>query len=151
MSQRHNLRKRTPPSERFWPKVDKTPGQGPKGTCWVWKGAVAGEYGRFWDGERLVQAHHFAHEEKHGKLPGGVWLDHVECDFKLCIHPDHTQHSNVQLNTRRYYENMTHCKRGHEYTVENTRVWRGTRGCKICISMNGTAHKAGQLMRQMYK
>ena len=29
---------------------------------------------------------------------------------------------------------MTHCRRGHEYTPENTRIYNGCRRCKTCFA-----------------
>jgi hypothetical protein len=31
--------------------------------------------------------------------------------------------------------NKTHCKRGHEFTPENTRLWSGKRICRLCCAL----------------
>jgi hypothetical protein len=82
-------------SERFWGKVDKSPGQGPKGDCWVWKGnCLPRGYGQFhWKdagsarwGKRL--AHRVCWFLVHGELPDDLKVLH-KCDNPPCVNPDH--------------------------------------------------------------
>lgn len=78
-------------SDRFWKKVRKEPNG-----CWIWTGSKArGGYGKFWDGERTVMAHHRAYEYARGPLPYGLVLTrpgmHEEpptCS-NACVNPDH--------------------------------------------------------------
>src|SRR5436190_8980247 len=61
------------------------------------------------------------------------------CRFRECWNPEHLEKGNPSKNTldsvRDGTHNMarkTHCKRGHEFTSENTYVINGMRSCRIC-------------------
>lgn len=76
-------------AERFWSRVDRTPGLGPKGECWLWTGAHTGAgYGNIkWKG-RNIQAQRVAWLLTHGSLPEGLEVCH-SCDNPPCVRPDH--------------------------------------------------------------
>lgn len=74
---------------RFWAKVDKTPGYGPNGVCWVWTGAThANGYGNFRATPHKpgnVSAHIVAWFLKTGEWPeDGLFVLHA-CDVKRCV------------------------------------------------------------------
>jgi hypothetical protein len=78
--------------ELFWKKVDKTPGQGPRGNCWLWIGAKNSDgYGNLgWRHEgqnRPLAAHRVAYWIEHGKQPDGFVMH--ACDVPSCVNPDH--------------------------------------------------------------
>src|SRR4029077_1044099 len=76
------------PEVRFWQKVDKTPGFGPNGNCWLWTANKRPNgYGRFWDGQKHTGAHQFAFRLKSGK-ESKQFVCHT-CDFKPCVRFDH--------------------------------------------------------------
>lgn len=124
--------------ERFWLKVNKN-GPIPKhrpdlGSCWVWTGATANKYGRFWDGEKLIQAHHFLL----GEIPNGLEPDHL-CLNTLCVRDSHLEIVNRQVNMLRgnspsaVNARKVACPLGHEYTAENTYIaGGGKRYCRRC-------------------
>ena len=70
--------------ERFWSKVDKTPG------CWYWtRGKNANGYGSFSvSGGSAVAAHRYAWEEFNGRIPDGLVVDH-RCQNRSCVNPEH--------------------------------------------------------------
>jgi hypothetical protein len=147
---------RIPPSERFWPKVEKS---GPvpeiagwaRGCCWTWTGggnvSNGGRYGQFMLSCVLrhpptprvtVKAHRFAWEERNGPLPTGLHLDHL-CRNTLCVNPDHLEMVTPRENNLRSnnmagrHSRLTHCKNGHEYSPSNTAMFRGKwRRCMTC-------------------
>jgi hypothetical protein len=77
--------------ERFWTKVDKTPGLGPNGDCWEWRGATIRGYGNIgWSIDGKTQtflAHRVAWFVVTGKQPGEVMCH--KCDNPLCVRPEH--------------------------------------------------------------
>jgi len=79
-------------AERFWSKVDKTPGYGPWGDCWVWTAQKSSlGYGRIsgpgHDGRPLV-ASRVAWELEHGPLPAEEKVLH-RCDYPPCVRIHH--------------------------------------------------------------
>lgn len=125
--------------ERFMDKFVPEPNSG----CWLWTGALYTQgYGSFWDGAKSVRAHRFAYEYFVGPIPDGLMTDHL-CRVRCCINPKHLELVTPRENTLRgisfaaVNSKLTHCKRGHELTKENTRiypvggVWRR---CRICDS-----------------
>ena len=57
--------------------------------CWPWLAYTdRGGYGRFWDGDKLVQAHRFAWMLTNGSIPAGLLVLH-RCDAPGCVNPGH--------------------------------------------------------------
>lgn len=88
--------------KQFWDKVDKTPGQGPKGECWTWTGQLCNGYGEYSNNLFITtRVHRIAYflsndlEEQHPK----VKVCH-RCDLYNCCNPSHlflgTQKDNVR-------------------------------------------------------
>lgn len=81
--------------ERFWSKVDKTPGQGPKGDCWFWIGAQQGKgYGEFtlcaarYKKKSTFLAHRIAYRITFDDDPESLLICHT-CDMEPCCNPAH--------------------------------------------------------------
>lgn len=84
--------------ERFWTKVDKTPGFGPRGDCWLWTAGVGSTgYGQFGLGGRMVKSHRVAYELEVGPIPTGMYVLH-SCDEKRCVNPAHLRIGTQQEN-----------------------------------------------------
>ena len=119
--------------ERFWEKVHKTD------TCWLWLGSVThGGYGQFRH-KGGTRAHRFAYESVKGKIPDGLYLDHL-CHVRNCVNPAHLEAVTPRVNAIRSNSPValnatkTHCMRGHEFTEENTYTppKANQRHCRAC-------------------
>lgn len=117
--------------------------------CWNWNGARNRQgYGR-----TTYKGHHiYAH-----RLSAILWLKFDpasglrvlhKCDNPSCFSPHHLFLGTLSDNTKDalkkgrivpFYRGVTHCKRGHEYTAENTYhyTYRGQkrRRCRICKTL----------------
>jgi len=119
--------------ERFWSKCVPEPNTG----CWLWLAALSNKkYGFYKMATGSTRAHKVAYEVLVGPVPDGLVLDHRRCDTPSCVNPDHlepkTDGENIRRSSR-YCGNRTHCKSGHEFTPENTRLeQRRTYVCRIC-------------------
>lgn len=99
--------------KNFWNKVDKTPGHGPNGDCWIWTAAKdRGGYGNFClkPQKRQCQAHRVAYAITYpDKFDPSLNVCHY-CNFGHggCVRPDHlwqgTTLENNRYRLREYYE-----------------------------------------------
>lgn len=126
-------------AERFWDRVEQSDG------CWLWvAGTKNSGYGVFAPTHGEVHmAHRYSWMLANGPIPDGMLVCHT-CDVKLCVRPDHlflgTAKENMDDMRRKgratwglYNKIKTHCKHGHEFTLENTEIdKRGRRSCRTC-------------------
>lgn len=79
--------------EKFWSKVDKTPGQGSNGDCWIWTGPKDfngyGSVGwKSFNKLKRSKTHRVAYQLLIGSIPEGLYLCH-SCDNPPCCNPAH--------------------------------------------------------------
>jgi len=129
--------------ERFWPHVEKTK------SCWNWKAGLDSHgYGFIKLNKVNAKAYRVAYELVKGPIPEGKQIDHL-CRNRKCVNPDHlepvTRRENIlrgegvsAINARK-----THCSRGHEYTEENTYLYKGQRRFRVCKECDKIRHRKG--------
>ena len=105
--------------------------------CWLWIGSLdRSGYAKF----NGCGAHRAVYEQLVGPIPEGMQLDHL-CRVRSCVNPAHTEPVTPKENSRRSFDrhpnaHRTHCKRGHEFTAENTNTVSGKwRQCATCKAM----------------
>jgi endogenous inhibitor of DNA gyrase (YacG/DUF329 family) len=116
------------------------------GDCWIWQKRIDRlGYGRVGVGGRPSRyAHIEAYKLVNGPIPDGLELDHL-CRNRRCMRPDHLDPVTHLENMRRgKWATATHCKWGHEFTIENTRISIGDKGrtrrtCRACCTLAGIA------------
>jgi len=109
------------------------------GECLEWQGALLHNgYGEIRVDGIKTKSHRYAYQRAFGLIPEGRLVLH-KCDNPRCVNIDHLYLGDQKDNARdrdsrgrNGFSNKTHCKRGHEFTEENTYRWRSKRICKQC-------------------
>jgi hypothetical protein len=132
--------------------ADRTP-------CWpYWKALTEKGYARVGvrrDGRSFhIYGHRLAYEILTGQeVPRELDCDHL-CRNQACVNPFHVEPVSHFENMRRWADSVTHCKQGHPFSPENTRmVWNSSNPrCrtkqKTCITCTRTRNR--EAMRRKY-
>ncbi len=107
--------------------------------CWEWTAASSHlGYGAVYHNGRQQGAHRAVYELLVGEIPNGLELDHL-CRNPKCVNPEHlepvTHRENIRRGSGPFQDRarQTHCKHGHPFDQENTRIRpNGTRKCREC-------------------
>ena len=98
--------------ERFWSKVDKTPGLGPNGDCWEWMGKAQRKYG--YGSIKIEKKMHTVHRVSYVLtfnkfLNSKINLNHI-CDNTKCVNPSHLFEGSQADNIRDMVNKNRHAK-----------------------------------------
>lgn len=114
--------------------------------CIVWTGCIGDGYGRVRHAGAMWFTHRLAYTLLVGPVDKGLTLDHL-CRVRACCNPTHLEPVTSVENTMRgegvsaRNARKTHCKRGHEFTPENTYANHNGRGCRRCKSEQSQAKR----------
>lgn len=120
--------------------------------CWIWKKYVnPSGYGVIRVGPRAIVAHRAMWIALHGQPAPRMFVCH-SCDVRACCNPGHlwlgTSADNNRDRDRKGrngFASKTHCKRGHEFSPENTIRTRGGRECRLCSLIHHARYRAAKL------
>jgi hypothetical protein len=108
--------------------------------CWLWTGRLNDDgYGMTSINEKSMGAHRATTLLLTGDV--GPELDHL-CRTRRCVNPDHLESISHRENVLRgegiaaKYARRNHCKHGHQFTPDNTRMYGNSRVCLTCKKQN---------------
>lgn len=110
--------------------------------CWIWMKTENWKgYGIASLDGKNIGVHRLAYKLFKGDIPSSLFVCHT-CDVRCCVNPDHlwigtyTDNNRDMMSKRRFVNHQllkTHCKQGHAFTPENTRITKsGWRACRAC-------------------
>ncbi len=120
--------------DKVFAKIDKTKG------CWNWTGSLNKKgYGEAVFEGKKYKVHRLIYTFCGNIIPQGLELDHL-CRNRKCVNPNHLEPVSHLENIRRglpFRKKKTHCKKGHEFTADNTiylmrKNGKGNRVCRTC-------------------
>lgn len=141
-SQKSVIDQETRRIRRFWAlvRVDES-------GCWIWTGGTSRISGYGHSSHRPGKGSQYAHRNSYefvrGPIPAGLTIDHL-CRVRACVNPDHLEAVTSRENVLRspiapaaVNAAKTHCKHGHAFTPENTRIQTQPSGypgraCRTC-------------------
>jgi len=111
--------------------------------CWDWVGTTLQRgYGHFKLKRKIWRSHRLSYLIHKGDLIEGLTLNHL-CRNRKCCNPDHLEQITSKENIlcgesfSAVNKRKTHCKRGHEFTEENTiNLSRNRRECRKCRKLH---------------
>lgn len=124
---------------QFWQRVIKPAMGEPTLGCWKYQGHHSDDgYATYKYNGRMWRVHRLTYTLVIGAIPAGRELDHT-CRHRWCVNPYHLEPVTCRENLLRgntiaaANARKTHCKRGHEFTPENTMIRQGNkRACRTC-------------------
>lgn len=130
--------------------------------CWNWTGSICTSgYGKIYiNGSKstnVYKVHRLSFSIFNKYISQDLVIDHI-CRNRKCCNPDHlrevTNKENVLFNSESrtaINKQKTHCKNGHEFTIENTTIQKSGRSCKVCKSRSARSQVTKDKMKDYYQ
>ena len=119
--------------------------------CWLWSATITGKgSGQVQFEGKRQKAHRVLYQILRGPIPEGLTLDHL-CRNRACVNPWHCEAVPLGVNLLRgigfaaINAAKTHCKKGHEFTPQNTYRSKVGRECRICRAANRPAWRRARV------
>ena len=132
----------------------------PNSGCWLWLSSAHRNHRPYFivNGKRVL-ASRFAYRAFKGPITDGLWVLHT-CHTSYCVNPEHlylgtpSQNNQDMMRAGRHVSQhdpgrqramafrmlaarraKLHCRRGHELSGDNLKVYGGSRACKACRAL----------------